>query len=254
MARKIYYKIIDDGRNIIREEEWEQIIRLQHWYNSEFNWTAGHLGFKTYAVFPNPEAEEGNRNALLVRIMVRRQELMREGMSENRVIEQLQSEGLVVAQKGGYFDKCLASGFTRVAANEFNAYLVCEFLLKVSTIARDAAVSAYDEGEFIKSGRVIFFNGGVKIPAKDSPKAAYLRSLVDHRHVFAVVDPAKYDHFPGYQSMVSGFNDKPIEEKLSILKDWNWLGFENNFDRDGDDVQGYDLNRKVGGGFEIVEV
>jgi hypothetical protein len=245
MARKLYYKVIDDGTSTIRESEWEAILRLQHWYNSEFIWTAGRLGFKMYAVFPNPEAEEGNRNGLLVRITLRRNELRNQGMTENQAIEQMQSEGLVVVQKGGYIDQCLASGFTRVAANEFDAFLVCEFLLKASALAPDASMVAYDEGEFIKSKRVTFRNRTVTLEIRDEERDRYFRNLVEHRHVFAVVDSAKYDHFPRFQSMVTGFNDKTVDEKLSILKDWNWLGFENNFDLNGDDVQGYDLNKKV---------
>jgi hypothetical protein len=245
MARKLYYKVVDNGRNAIGEEEWESILRLQHWNNSEFQWTAGRLGLKMFAVFPNPDAEEGSRNSLLVRITLRRTELRAEGLSENAIIEKLAAEGLIMAQKGGYFDNCIASGFTRVASNEFNAYLVCEFLLKASLIAPGAAFDVYDEGEFVKSKQVLIRKGAVELKIRDTSRAVYYKTLVEHRHVFAVVDPAKYDNLPGYQSMVSGFNEMPEDERLSILKDWNWLGFDDNFDLHGDDVQGFDLNRKV---------
>src|SRR3989442_10557590 len=36
------------------------------------------------------------------------------------IIAQLEADGLVIAKRGGYFDQCLASGFTRVAGNELD--------------------------------------------------------------------------------------------------------------------------------------
>jgi hypothetical protein len=245
MARKLYYKIIDDGRNRVLDTQWEAVLRLQHWYNSEFVWTAGRLGFKMYAVFPNHEGSPLSADDLNRKIETRRQELTEKGYSENEMILQLQQEGLVFVQKGGYFESCLASGFTRVAANEFNAYLVCEFLLKTSIILQDATIMAYDEGEFIKSKEAQFRQGNVLIGLRNPEREMYYRRLVENNHVFAIVDSRKYDNFPGFQNNVKGFNEKPEDEREIILRDWNWLGFENNFDRDGDDVQGYDLNSKV---------
>jgi len=245
MARKIYYKIIDDGNNRITDIQWDTIRRLQHWYNSEFMWTAGRLGFKMYAVFPNPNRQSEGGNELQQKIKQRRMELENLGFSENSAIQQLETDGLIITQKGGYFDKCIASGFTRVAANEFNGYLVCEFLLKSSVIAPDAVVTAYDEGEFIKSKEVKFYRGGIILKLNDPLKETYFKSMIANRHVFAVVDPAKYDRFPRFRTTIVDFNDLSFDDRLSILKDWNWLGFENNFDLNGDDIQGFDLNKKV---------
>ncbi len=245
MARKLYYKVVDDGENKISNAEWDGILRLQHWYNSEFVWTAGRLAFKMYAVFPNiqPDAEDSDER--WQKIVQRRLELESEGLSENETIQRLEAEGLVIAQRGGYFDRCIASGFTRVAGNEFNAYLVSEFLLKASLIAPHAAISAYDEGAFIKPKNVIFRAGTVSLQLRDPSRRAFYEGMVRNRHVFAVVDAAKYDHFPRFQTTIVDFNALSIDEKLSILKDWNWLGFENNFDINGDDIQGFDLNKKV---------
>jgi hypothetical protein len=245
MARKIYYKIIDDGTNRLTDEQWETILRLQHWYNSEFIWTAGKLGFRMYAVFPNSSNSSLAIEELQKRIAERRKELLGQGISENQTILQLESEGLVFVQKGGYFDQCLASGFTRIAGNEFNAYLVCEFLLKTSTIAPNAVISVYDEGEFIKTKRIKFLNGDLLVETKEESTMRYINEIVANRHLFGIVDPAKYDQFPHFRTTITGFNDLEIEDKLSIMKDWNWLGYGRNFDRDGDDVRGFDLNKKV---------
>ena len=245
MARKIYYKIIDDGTNHLTDEKWEAILRLQHWYNSEFIWTAGKLGFRMYAVFPNSSNSSLAVEDLQKRITERRKELLHQGMSENQTILRLESEGLVFVQKGGYFDQCLASGFTRVAGNEFNAYLVCEFLLKTSTITPNVVISVYDEGDFIKTKRIKFLNGDVLVEATNESTISYFNEIVSNRHLFGIVDPSKYDHFPQFRTTISEFNELEIEDKLSIVKDWNWLGYGKNFDRDGDDVRGFDLNKKV---------
>jgi hypothetical protein len=245
MARKIYYKIIDDGRNRLTDEQWEAILRLQHWYNSEFIWTAGKLGFRMYAVFPNTSYSSLTIEELQKRINDRRSELLQQGMSENKTILQLEAEGLVFTQKGGYFDQCIASGFTRVAGNEFNAYLVCEFLLKASAIVPDSIISVYDEGEFIKTKKVKFSNGDVFVEAIEETTVRYFNEIVKNRHLFGIVDPAKYDHYPQFRTTISGFNELEIEDKLSIVRDWNWLGYGRNFDRDSDDVRGFDLNKKV---------
>ncbi len=245
MARKLYYKIIADGKNEITNEEWESILRLQHWYNSEFIWTAGRLGFKMYAVFPNTDLTMKNVDALEQIIRRRRRELKEDGLSENETIQQLEAEGLIIIQKGGYFDHCIASGFTRVAGNEFNAYLVCEFLLKVSLIAPRSVISVYDEGEFIKSKNIMFHIGNVILQLSDTSKLVYFQEMVNNHHVFSIIDPAKYDNFPKFKSSISDFNELDFNERLAVLKDWNWLGFGDNFDIHGDDVQGSDLNKKV---------
>src|SRR5271169_2650294 len=126
MARKIYYKIIDDGTTAISDDEWNTISRLQHWYNSEFIWTAGRLALKMFAIFPDTERHTGNIEELRRAIYRRRLQLQDENKSENEIVRTLVSEGLIVAQRGGYFEQCLASGFTRVAGNEFNAFLASE--------------------------------------------------------------------------------------------------------------------------------
>ena len=245
MARKLYYKIFDDGNSRITENEWNDIQRLQHWYNSEFHWTAGRLALKMYAVFPNTDFITETEDQLWQHIMRRRQELRSNGASENEIIQQLESEGLVIAKRGGYFDNCLASGFTRVAGNEFNAYIVCEFLLKASRIAQHIVINVDDEGQFIKCKTIQFHQGKVILSAPDPPKLPFYQAMISHRHVFAIVDAGKYDHFPNFQTTIADFNLLRGDEKKHILRDWNWLGFENNYDINGDDIQGFDLNSKV---------
>jgi len=37
------------------------------------------------------------------------------------------------------------------------------------------------------------------------------------------------------------------KDKLAILHDWNWLGYGDPYDFEGDDLTGYDLNKKAKG-------
>lgn len=250
MARTIHYKIEDDSFNRITDEEWEEVSRLQNWYNSEFIWTAGRLALKMFAVFPNWEQFPTAKKELVEKIARRRRDLRKAGYSENRIIHKLVSDGFVIAKKGGYADDCLASGFTKVAANEFNAYLICEFLLKISLIAKEAEIDLYDEGAFIKTKHVRIRTGVVRA-IQNGMKQTDIERLVEERKIFSVVNPQKYDDFPKFRTLVAGFNDLDEEERMAILKDWNWLGFGENYDISGDDIQGYDLNKKVTK-FEVV--
>ncbi|MFI5253641.1 MAG: hypothetical protein ACHQQQ_14565 [Bacteroidota bacterium] len=245
MARKLYYKINQDGRNAIAADEWEEIIKLEHWYNSEFMWTAGKLAFKMYAVFPNFDHPFVNEDELWNHIITRRKELREAKHSEDEIIKTLEYENLIIAKKGGYFDGCLASGFTRVAANEWNAYLVCEFLLHASRILKNAAITVIDEGEFIKPKFVLLRSGRVLLQLVDTSKTSFYETMIANKHVFSVVDSAKYDKYPTFKTTISDFNELDINERRSIVNDWHWLGFENDFDLNGDDIQGYDLNKKV---------
>jgi hypothetical protein len=247
MARKLYYKIADDDRNSLSAEEWDEVIKLEHWYNSEFMWTAGKLAFKMYAVFPNFDHPYVNEDELWQHIVARRKELRNAHRTEQDIVKTLEYENLIIAKKGGYFDGCLASGFTRVAANEWNAYLVCEFLLRASRIAKNAAITVIDEGEFIKPKQVQLRAGEVILQLHDPAKASFFESMISHRHVFSIVDPAKYDKHPSFKTTIADFNSLDIDERRSIVNDWHWLGFENDFDLNGDDIQGYDLNKKVQG-------
>lgn len=250
MARKLYYKVLDDGSNRIEAGQWEELSRLQKWYNAEFFWTAGKLGFKMYAIFPNFSGLLGEEEELQNRIVERRAALRMEGLTENEIILKLEEEGLLIVKRGGYFENCLASGFTRVASNEWNAFLVCDFLLKASRIIPGSVIRVEDEGEFIKPKLVHMRDGTVSLPLEPREKLPYYRAMVSNRHVFSIVDAAKYDHHPDYQSTVSNFNELDKDEQSLILHDWNWLGFERNYDVNGDDIRGYNLNRKVSS-FEI---
>lgn len=244
MARKLYYKIKDNGKNILTDDEWDRIARLQHWYNSEFIWTAGKLGFRLFAVFPKTDSSLENEK-LFSDIRDRHKELRQSGFSEAETIRRMESEGLIISQKGGYFKDCIASGFTRIAGNEYNAYLVCEFLLKVSRITRLSRIEIRDEGEFIKTKTAVFFDGSVYIGENEWHNLVYCRHLADCRQVFSIVNPAKYDNHPYLKNDIPDFDKLHEEEKKAVVKDWNWLGYGDNYDKGGNDREGLNFNEKV---------
>ena len=245
MARRIEYRVQDRTWNSISDQEWAQIKRLEHWYNSEFEWRTGRLAFKMFAIFPNWEKFVDSGDSTWEEIHGRYRQLRSMGHSENAALVDLEREGLVVLKKGGYKENCIASGFTRVAGNEFNAYLVCEFLLKCSFIANHAEFEASDEGDFIKCKHITLRNGVVQVHVRRVQDSIRVQRMVEERHIFSVVDSTKYDKLPAFKNVVHGFNEMDKEERRKVLEDWNWLGFASSYDSDGDDRQGYDLNRKV---------
>ncbi len=242
MARRIFYRIPEDGYNFISGEEWDSIRSLQHWYNSEFFWTGGKVNLRRFILFPNYDTIGGDTKE----IRERYEELDKAGYSEEEIVTDLESRGLVIVKRGGYEDGMVASGFTRVADNEFNAFLVLDFLLKVSKIVRTASILVHDEGSFVKSHFVEISNGDVTVRGADMQRSLF-DELKRSRRVFSVVNPDKYDGHPEFTNRVSEFNELEPFERAKVLEDWNWLGYESNasFDFNGDDFFGFDLNRKL---------
>lgn len=242
MARRVLYRIRDDGRNFISTEEWDSIKSLQNWYNSEFFWTGGKISLRRFVVFPDFDKV----GADLKRVRRQFGELEKAGYSEEEIVRELEARRLVIVKRGGYEDGMIASGFTRVADNEFNAFLVVDFLLKASRIARTATLEVFDEGNFIKTHAAELANGDVIVRERIAPQELYEEAR-EARRVFSVVNPDKYDGHPEFTNCVNEFNGLLPVERARVLEDWNWLGYESkaDFDFNGDDFIGFDLNRKV---------
>ena len=250
MARRIKYWIEDNGENFLSDVEWNEMMRLQKWYNSEFIWTAGKINFKRFAVFPNWENVElmmwaGEKEPVKNIIAKKFETLLSSGMSEVEALEKLEREGLIVLKRGGYIDNSIASGITRIGGNEFNAYLLCEFLLKASLIATGAEICVYDEGEFIKSGFIKIKAGEVYVYKTERTSDEKWGEMRRHKKVFSIVNPTKYANYPRLKNVIPNYNSLNKKDKLEILHDWNWLGYGNPYDFDGDDFTGFDLNKKA---------
>lgn len=252
MGRRIIYRIEDRSGNALADKEWDELQRLQHWYNSEFSWTAGRLAFKRYIIFPNIE-EFGDLDASIWEIIAKRhQSLAAQGLSEYEVISQLERDKLLVVKWGGYYDDCLASGFTRVADNEWNAYLVSDFLLKASTLCPKATIKVTDEGLFVKTRDVWFRDGSVLLPRSVIAKDLDLEDMLQSKRIFSIVDAEKYDKHPEFKNIIPEFNKLKMKERKELVRNWNWLGYGDGYDFNGDDVKGFDLNAKVRR-FEILD-
>ena len=245
MARKLYYHIIDDSANQLGDDSWRDILSLQHWYNSEFSWTAGKLSLRRYIIFPNGDHPTMRNDEIVLKIRLMNTELKERGYPEDKIIDCLLDQQLIILKKGGYRDGSLASGFTRVAANEYNAYLTCEFLLHVSRIINNLRIVVEDEGEFVKLKHVIFQNGSAYLEASPDWPESFLHRLIETRRLFSIVDVEKYENFPEYKTSFPGFTSLKDTERNKILRDRSWLGFHDCYDANGDDFKGVDLNRKV---------
>jgi len=245
MSRRIIYRIEDRDGNQFSDDEWDEIERLQHWYNSEFSWSTGRLAFKRFVSFPNTEDFDNLSTSVWDVIAKRHQLLHEQGLTEREIISQMEKDRLLVVKWGGYYDNCLASGFTRVADNEWNAFLVCDFLLKASTLCRQANILVVDEGKFIKTGEVVLRDGNVSLPEKSQTSIQDRADLRLNGRVFSVVDPEKYNRHPSFRNIIPEFNKLKVSERMKLVRNWNWLGYDGNYDSNGDDNRGFDLNTKV---------
>lgn len=188
MARRVFYRVVDDGENFISGEEWEEIHSLERWYNLEFFWTGGKLNFKRYIIFPNYELA----GTAPGKVREEFSQFERTGLCEEEIVNKLESRGLIIVKRGGYEDGMIGSGFTRVADNEFNAYLVLDFLIKVSRIAATATIKVFDEGNFVKTHSVNLKNGGAFVNENRIP-SELIGEIKTNRRVFAIVNPDKYN-------------------------------------------------------------
>jgi hypothetical protein len=245
VSRRIIYQIEDSEGNRLTEDEWDEVERLQHWYNSEFSWSTGRLAFKRFVSFPNTEDFDNLSSSIWDIIAQRHQVLHEQGLSEREIVSQMEKDRLLVVKWGGYYDNCLASGFTRVADNEWNAYLVCDFLLKASTLCLGARISVRDEGKFIKTGSIVLQNANVSIPREGFSAEFEIQDVRKTGRVFSVVDAEKYNRHPAFRNIIPEFNKLKRSERMKLVRNWNWLGYDGNYDVNGDDKKGFDLNSKV---------
>lgn len=245
MPRALRYYIPDNDANQVADAEWKEIQALQHWYNSEFIWSCDKISLKRYILFPNYDKipEMPYRTAkwhFRKRFLAKKIELQ----SEVAAVRAMEEEGLYSVRWGGVRDNSIASGITRVADNEFNAYLLCEFLLKSSTVATGASFHVEDEGRFILPGRAMFRNGEVMI-YKEDLFAEGTEVPLDVPQVFSVVNPAKYDDHPRFAQSVDDIDEMDDEEISANVHNFGVLGFAVNYETAWGDTEGLNLQQRA---------
>ncbi len=246
MPRALRYYIEKNDENRLNNDEWTQIAATQHWYNSEFFWSCDRIDFKRYILFPNYEhlPEMPYRQA---RFHFRKRLLAKKRELGNWVtaVAALEYEGLFSVRWGGTRDNSIASGITHVADNEFNAYLLCEFLLKCSTVAPEATFVVEDEGRFVLPGRVRFSNGSV-IVLREDLEATNDRSVPGETpQIFAAVDPTKYDDHPPFTQRIEDHEELDDAELAAAIGQTNGLGFGENYDTRWGDNDGRSLQERA---------
>ncbi|MBI2619945.1 MAG: hypothetical protein HYW57_07675 [Ignavibacteriales bacterium] len=247
MSRRIIYKVEERSEYLITDEEWDEVRRLQHWYNSEFSWTTGKLAFRRYLLFPNVEEFSGLERSIWTIIEERKEKLKSQGLSETETVKQLERDHLVFVKWGGYFDDCLASGYTRVADNEWNAFLVCDFLLKVSTLLPHLVIEIRDEGRFVKTGRLWLRDGIALLRRRGGKMSESLTGVIKRKQFFSLVDPDKYEKHPSFRNSIPDFNLLAKEDRRAVLRNWNWLGYGNGGAEIDEPDGGVNLNLKLRG-------
>lgn len=246
MPRALRYYIDDNSENTVTNDEWSEILALQHWYNSEFFWSCDKIDLKRYILFPNydhmPEMPYRTaRYHFRKRLLAKKIEL---GNWVDAVTE-LVKEGLFHVRWGGVRENSIASGITHVADNEFNAYLLCEFLLKCSTISTGATFTVEDEGRFVLPGRAMFRDGSVMVYRDDLAGSGHDVESLDTPQVFSVVNHAKYDDHPLFSQSVDDFDELDEAEIANAVGKYGGLGFGENYDTRWGDHEGLNLQQRA---------
>lgn len=249
MPRALRYYIEDTPENTIPDDAWKEIARLQHWYNSEFIWSCDKIGLKRYIAFANygkiPDMPYHTAKYHFRKRFLQKKIELQDEIAAVRAVEE---EGLFNIRWGGVRDDSLASGITHVANNEFNAYLLCEFLLKCSTIANEASFVVEDEGKFVLARRAIFRNAEILIHREDLYNREEQIPL-DTPQVFSVVNPDKYNDHPRFSQNVEDFDDLDETSISESAHQYGTLGFAQNYETAWGDAEGLNLQlraRKVG--------
>jgi hypothetical protein len=245
MARRLHCYVANDASNEITDTEWDRIRALQHWYSSEFIWTAGKPALKMYAVFPNLDHPLADENALMEFISKRWSALRKEGRTENWILRSMRDEKLVLLKEGGYHDGCLVSGSVRVADNEWNAYLFSEFIVKASRIAGNATFELHDEGDFIRWRPVHIRNASVRVHVKSRQQYERVERIIGANRLFSVIQAELYDDHHDHRSNVAGFRRMESDEQRDVLRDWNWHGYGSHRRTPETADEPYDLHQKI---------
>jgi hypothetical protein len=81
---------------------------------------------------------------------------------------------------------------------------------------------------------------------KPSELPETVSQLVKRKQFFAVVHPDRYERHPSFKNSIPNFNQLKDADKQALVKDWNWLGYGNNYEESGA-TGGVDLNQKLRG-------
>lgn len=161
MGRTLHYTVINSEK--ITKEEKLSMLKISDFFNSgDFKdvWTCENFYLNPKQYYPN-----WNNGSDWNKIEQRYAKLESEGLNSLEIIEKLIEEGLA---KANDINPERIWGFTKVAGNEYNAFLVYMALITISKVTK-AKIRLRDEGEFLY-GPVLIKSGKVKINKEESKK------------------------------------------------------------------------------------
>ncbi|MBU2464686.1 MAG: hypothetical protein KKG02_10780 [Candidatus Edwardsbacteria bacterium] len=227
MGRTLHYDVV--GK--ITDDEWDKIDDLQDEYNIKNRWTCEHLSLTRipywYPRWPNwfkdSKLDKGVTADKAWNIVYSHLEGLNGVNLEKKVMELV--NGRLLALGNARKEGIAASGFTKVADNEWNAKLVTDFFIEVSKISRGSAVKLHDEGDYILCQYIIIERGIVKPDhdrireyivnlerkANDPKWERYFRqclktikhnlSSAEKGLYFANLDPDEYEDHPKFRTL-----------------------------------------------------
>lgn len=227
MGRTIHYEIT----GAIADDQWDGIDKLQDGYNQKYRWSCECLSLTRipfwYPRWPNQfkdsKFDKGITANKAWEIINRQLDGLSGVTLEKKVFELVDEKILVLGERSK--KDITASGFTKVADNEWNAQLVIAFLTETSKIAKNFPVKIYDEGDYILCHYIIIRNGvvsldheriknylaGLKERQKDSGMEDYFKEEINAMRdnlvlsgkgiIFAEINPQEYQDHPQFRTL-----------------------------------------------------
>jgi hypothetical protein len=155
MARTLFYFISSAAPEGMTACHWQTIEALRDFYNREFYLDRRRIQLAPVEYMPRwpeiyPDSLLGTNDYELG------WRLIQEQLHSGRSLEVMEREKLIVTKQN---PENMYLGITQTRNNHWDAFLVCEFLLKVSYLSPDLSIEVFDESDFIPSGHLIIRNG-----------------------------------------------------------------------------------------------
>ncbi|OGJ85799.1 MAG: hypothetical protein A2268_00910 [Candidatus Raymondbacteria bacterium RifOxyA12_full_50_37] len=162
MGRTLHYTLLRNDAFPITEKDWDRIIAATEAFNTKFTWTCERVGFHNVDYYPRwPSRFKNSRLPVdgdaWEYINARYKRLEKRNLNHLQIVRRMLSEKFI-AIHGDNPDKIdlqQANGFTKVAGNEWNAFLTVAWIVTVSTMLPNHEIELNDEGHFLKCPLVI---------------------------------------------------------------------------------------------------
>ncbi len=155
MGRTLFYKLHRNPAIKVTDGDWERIDKLTTCFRTKFRWSCETVGFYTLDFHPRwrewfPDSRLPSDQKGWEFVNAAYEELKQKGLSRLKIIRRLHRQKLIDYDGANGLDLQSALGSTKVAGNEYNAFLVAVWLAEVSKLLPHHKFELRDEGRFLK--------------------------------------------------------------------------------------------------------